>query len=365
MSAFRGAGLQAMALLALVAAGFWIARHPDLADNGLPTVAVSNGREDTICPTCVRRLAWSSAADRLLTYTSAAANDCLPLYLHDLQFPGQKHPIDVDREQISSLSITPDGRLALVATFQGRLRWIDLDFSDSTTLIELPLLSSITSAAISHDGRLAAAADVSGRVVVFPTPPETTSAAQQAATWSPEGLVVLAQDLGTSSCEMRFSPSGNRLLWSGNDGTICLWDLKSQALLQTFRGCRSVTTAAALLPGDDRIISTSLDGTVRIWDVASGRELWRGQFSLSGVTSLALSPDGKTAAWGGYLRKICVWDLELECLKFEIETLAPTIWDLKFSHDGKSLAAAGRERMVRIYDAQTGAPQQEFDVTLM
>ena len=59
MSAYRGTGFRAMAIGIVVAAGFWIAKHPDVADKGLGAGAATNGSDEELI--CVRRLAWSFA----------------------------------------------------------------------------------------------------------------------------------------------------------------------------------------------------------------------------------------------------------------------------------------------------------------
>jgi WD40 repeat protein len=113
-------------------------------------------------------------------------------------------------------------------------------------------------------------------------------------------------------------------------------------------------TTALFLPDGKRIISSGLDDTVRIWDISSGREQWRGEFGLFGVTALAVSKDGATAAWAGHQRKIVVWDMVRGRRKFEINTSGTVVCHLSFTSDGMTLAAAENDERVHMYDALTG-----------
>ncbi len=367
MAILRDGCCKTIAIVLLVAAGLWYSQHSDLANRYL--VAGSDRNSSLAASTGFVCVAWLPDGNRLLALPRCAGARSSYLVQHNLTDGSQELPVDLEGETISTFAISPDGRYALVGTLHGHLWWIGLDSDERTPMIEPALPNSITSAAVSSDGRWVAVADDIGRVVLCPVPPTavlfSATDRRQHRTDSLECLaarsVILAQDLQTSSSDLQFSESGDRLFSAGGDGSLRVWDLQSGTLLQTFHG--ESMTAAAFLPGEDRIISSSLDGTIRIWSVASGQEVWRGQFGLFGVRSLALSPDGKTAAWGGFNRTILVWNIEQGRKEVIIETPASVILGLRFSPDGKSLAAIGQEGPIRIYDAKTGAEQQAIDVS--
>jgi WD40 repeat protein len=349
----------------LVATGFWVAQHPEVADCGLTGATISHESSNN-----VRRIGWLPDGDRLLTQISGGMNCDRRLILHELAGACRELRVELAEEFISSMVISSDGQHVLVGTFSGRLWWINLDSSEQSLLMVQK--TAITSAALSNDGRLAAVADDRGRVVLCPIRSDeatstTFSEYEDAGTAvsSVSKIVVLAQNLGTSCHDIRFSEADDRLLCAGNDGSIRLWDVHARQLLQTFRGCSQLVTAVAFLPGNNRIISACLDDTIRIWDVASGHETWRGQFECLGIFALALSPDGKSAAWGGFSGKIQVWNLEQGQMEFVINSSVSTIWSLQFSPDGKSLAAAGRDGAVRIYDTKSGAQRHEIPVDVI
>lgn len=368
MIAAREACCGMLAVGILVAASSWVSKSLEVAEQGRSAAATSMGPSDKIIN--ARRTAWFPEGDRLLTLTSGGARSHSRLVLHDREGNCRELHANLEGDSVCSLSISSDGRHALIGTCDGRLWWIDLDSEESTLLVALP--SAVTTAAISHDGRVAAFVDRVGRVMLCNTEPDGTTSTTSSehdragtADWAASKLIYLSQNQGTSSCAVQFSESDDRLLCCGNDGSVRLWDLNTGHLLQKFCGCRDIVTAAVFLPGSERIMSASLDDTIRIWDVASGREMWRGQFGNNGVMTLALSPDGKTAAWGGFSGKVHVWNVEQSKLAFVIDSPATIIWELRFSPDGKSLAVAAKEGTVRLYDVQTGTEQSAIAVDVI
>jgi WD40 repeat protein len=364
MIAVREACWGTIAIGSLVAVGFWVSKHPEVVEGDLSGAASSNGSSERIVN--ARRTVWFPQGDRLLTLTTGGGSSNRRLILHDRERVIRELRTDLEGDPASSMSITPDGRYALISTFNGRLLWIDLE-SDEPMLLA-SLRSTITTAALSHDGQLAAFSDQLGRIILCPTPlnressPPSESEPAGETDWPLSRLMILAQNLGTCSSDIHFSKSDDHLLCTGNDGSLRVWDLPTGQLLQVFRGNRAIVTAAAFLPGTNHVMSACLDDTVRVWDMATGHELWRGQFGCLGVNTLALSPDGKTAAWAGYSSTIYVWNVEQRRMELFISTPISTIWGLRFSPDGKSLAAAAREGTLRIYDAKTGVQQHAIAV---
>jgi WD40 repeat protein len=293
-----------------------------------------------------RRVYWSSDCRKLLAVVQGEVGPDGPLALHDLDDRPCRMPIDIWGESVASAALAPDGRHVLVATHLGRLWWIGLESDERKLLLELPVRVGFSTAVLSCDGRQVLAASSDGKI--FLCDPERPAP------------VIFASGLASHVSDMRFSRDGRRLVSSGQDGWLSVWELQSGKLLHRWKGHDQPAMAAAFL-SDDQIISASLDDTIRIWEMSTGREIWRGEFGLYGVTALAVSADGKTAAWGGYNRKVIVWDLANARKQCEIQVPAPIVWDVRFSPDNKSLAVAGTEGMLRVHDAQSGIEVAEIE----
>ena len=96
----------------------------------------------------------------------------------------------------------------------------------------------------------------------------------------------------TSVVDAAFSPDGDRILTSGSDSVIRLWDGDSAEELKAFRGHSGENTAAMFSPDGKYALSMSTyDRSAKLWDVDTGHLLH--QFSNSSMLP-AFSPDGST-----------------------------------------------------------------------
>ena len=61
------------------------------------------------------------------------------------------------------------------------------------------------------------------------------------------------------------SPDDKRVLSTGSDRTVRLWDLATGRVIQVFEGHSDDVRSAMFSPDGHSAISTSLDGTLRLW----------------------------------------------------------------------------------------------------
>jgi WD40 repeat protein len=334
-------------IAAVVAAAAWYAKFPDSVQRCLPQLQWSAQSQNPTAFVFAKKVYWSPDSRKLLSVAHGEVGQDGPLALHDLDDQPYRMPIDMSDESVVSAVLAADGRHVLVITFEGHLWWIGLESDERTLLLDLPAQIGISAAALSPDGKCAVAACFDGSIYVCET--------------ERPGSAIFASGLTSRISELRFSSDGRKLVSAGQDGWLCVWELRSGELLHRWKGHDQPTTGAAFLP-DGRIISASLDDTIRIWDMSTGREIWRGDFGLYGVTALAISADGKSAAWGGYNRKVIVWDLANARKNYEFEVPVSIVRDLKFSPDNNSLAVAGSEGMLRVHDAHSGNVVAEIEL---
>lgn len=122
---------------------------------------------------------------------------------------------------------------------------------------------TVRSADIRPDGRVFVASDDSGALQVF-----DTSSRAILRTWR--------EHAPQPAWVARFSPrTATTLLSAGDDRTVRLWDLPSEASVRSLNGHTDYVRTAAFMPGaqaENLVVSGSYDQTVRLWDSRAASE---------------------------------------------------------------------------------------------
>ncbi|MFF7190988.1 protein kinase [Streptomyces sp. NPDC008222] len=257
----------------------------------------------------------------------------------------------------AALALTPDGRLALTGTWDGKVRLWDVGTGRCLKVLD-GHREPIQSVDLTPDGGFAVSADEGGTVWFWNLADEHAS--RECAVTSPDSdrsgmqlaRVSLSEDglaaywpgadggfrfLDTSSGEQRHSraphigrtrlvrtsPLRRWLLGSGAKGagwedrseSVGVWDLDTGLCRHVLTGHTSYVTAICL-SADERFVATgSHDRTLRIWDLADGRCVR----VLTGHTAdtLSLSPDAKFLLSGdAFDGTVRFWDIDRgRCLR--------------------------------------------------
>jgi WD40 repeat protein/serine/threonine protein kinase len=130
--------------------------------------------------------------------------------------------------------------------------------------------------------------------------------------WSPQPRTLAVRGHVPGPCSIvDFSPDG-RLAVGAESGTVLIWDVAGDRLLQTLRGHSDDVYAVAFCPTHEGqwIATAGVDSTVRVWDSRIGGQpvrTFRGHTGL--VTSLDFTPDGQRLVSGSRDRTVKVWDM--------------------------------------------------------
>jgi WD40 repeat protein/DNA-binding SARP family transcriptional activator len=155
---------------------------------------------------------------------------------------------------------------------------------------------------------------------------------------------------GINWCE--FSAGGDRLVTTGVDGTVRVWDAATGQPRFILTGHTDEVLTARFSPDGQRLATGGRDNTARIWDLApgstAGKEIVRIERD-SEVQALAFSPDGERLATGTLDGAIELWDAadggQLLSLKG-----SPGWPDLVFAPDGTRLFSAADDSRTRLWD---------------
>jgi WD40 repeat protein len=152
-----------------------------------------------------------------------------------------------------------------------------------------------------------------------------------------------------------FSPDGTRLLITGHDADITLWDVKTGKRLHRLTGGVTQAVTGGAVSPDGKLVALSNSG-VKVWDSASGRQLFSFPGDgLLGGHAVAFSPDGRRLA-GDTGQLIRIWDLSTGKEVASIPREGYTgIVHLAFRPDGEQLALTHPDkRLIRLWDPAKG-----------
>jgi serine/threonine protein kinase len=165
----------------------------------------------------------------------------------------------------------------------------------------------------------------------------------------------------TSTRAAVFSPAGNFLATGDRNSTVRVWDWENQIPIELV-GHSGTVCALAYSPDGTRLVSTGSDGIVRVWNLKEidweRREGPKRAMELSehrgSVYGAAFSPDGTkiaTAGWDGYVR---IWDANHGTQLRAIKVQRHDVWSVSFGNGGKWVASAGSDGYVKVWEVDTG-----------
>jgi len=210
---------------------------------------------------------------------------------------------------VISLTFTPDGRTLVASeSFRGgRLRAWDVGTGKEGEPFEKVSAGNNYALAVSPDGTLVAHAGFLSRIYVrdFRT-----------------GKVICQFDGHSGDVSsLAFSPNGRRLVSSGADGTIRIWDIASKNPVGLWRDPRSPYVHSVVFVRDGSAIFSASSNEVRMWSAHPG-PLEPGIETHLDWGLLEISPNGKclvTVAGAGYLGPSAALP-------------AATVWDIASRH---------------------------------
>jgi RNA polymerase sigma factor (sigma-70 family) len=200
-----------------------------------------------------------------------------------------EHPATGHRGPVWCADVSPDGQLIVSGGLDGTVRLWDLASARELETYrpdwQTPRgLSYVSAVAFVLGGRVVAAAGGDGIIHLRDRQKGTRTR------WPAHQGKVIA----LARC-----PGGNRLVSTGEDWAVYLWDAATGEKVRTYRGANGEVRSLAVSADGERLAGVAADGTVHLWELATGKSLGTAAGKGSGLALAAFSPaDGLLAATG-------------------------------------------------------------------
>ncbi len=166
-------------------------------------------------------------------------------------------------------------------------------------------------------------------------------------------LFTLGSHEGVATC-VAFSPDGTRLISSGYDKKVRIWDAATGRFLKEVDAHSKHANRVAFSPDGSKFASVSIDETVKLWDATTGQVVLTLKGHADQVWSVTFSPDGTRLASAGQDNTAKVWDARTGQVIHTLQGHTDHVWTVAFSLDGTRLATASRDRTAKVWDMRTG-----------
>jgi periodic tryptophan protein 2 len=182
--------------------------------------------------------------------------------------------------------------------------------------------------------------------------------------WQSESYILKQQGHFDSMNSLVYSPDGQRIITTADDGKIKVWDVNSGFCIVTFTEHTSGVTACEFAKRGNVLFTSSLDGSIRAWDLIRYRNFrtFTAPTRLS-FSSLAVDPSGEVVCAGSLDSfDIHIWSVQTGQLLDRLAGHEGPVSSLAFAPNGGVVVSGSWDHTVRIWSifsrTQTSEPLQ-------
>ncbi|KUJ17373.1 periodic tryptophan protein-like protein 2 [Mollisia scopiformis] len=182
--------------------------------------------------------------------------------------------------------------------------------------------------------------------------------------WQSESYILKQQGHFDSMNSLVYSPDGQKIVTTADDGKIKVWDVNSGFCIVTFTEHISGVTACEFAKRGNVLFTASLDGSIRAWDLIRYRNFrtFTAPTRLS-FSSLAVDPSGEVVCAGSLDSfDIHIWSVQTGQLLDRLSGHEGPVSSLAFAPNGGVVISGSWDHTVRIWPifdrTQTSEPLQ-------
>jgi len=234
----------------------------------------------------------TSVAFRPNSWMLASSSHDNKIILWDFQTGEKKAelPEDPDRDSLWSIAFRPDGKVLASGSNDKSIRLFDIETFDIETFdietfdIETFDIETfecfqtlnghkyrVRSVVFDHTGKFLASGDDDGTVIIW-----SIKIKKDRDLSNSRSQYQLHQTLEHTKvvCSVSFSPNSQKLVSSGSDKSLILWDLQTKPpTRKPLSGHKGKIRSTTFNPKDATLASGSDDGTIKLWNADSGKYL--------------------------------------------------------------------------------------------
>ncbi|RDL40902.1 WD40 repeat-like protein [Venustampulla echinocandica] len=182
--------------------------------------------------------------------------------------------------------------------------------------------------------------------------------------WQSESYILKQQGHFDSMNALTYSPDGQRVVTTADDGKIKVWDVNSGFCIVTFTEHSSGVTACEFAKRGNVLFTASLDGSIRAWDLIRYRNFrtFTAPTRLS-FSCLGVDPSGEVVCAGSLDSfDIHIWSVQTGQLLDRLAGHEGPVSSLAFAPNGGVVVSGSWDHTVRIWSVfdrtQTSEPLQ-------
>ncbi|WP_313707867.1 nSTAND1 domain-containing NTPase [Planktothrix agardhii] len=148
-----------------------------------------------------------------------------------------------------------------------------------------------------------------------------------------------------------YSPDGQMIASTREDGTIELLGLQGRPIVPAFKGNGGTVRSLAFNPKKEMIATGNDDGTIEFWNLQGRPIIPRFKAHDDSVSSLAFSQNGERLASGSYDTRVKLWNLQGKIIGQPLKHEG-IVYSVAFSPNSNMIASGSYDKKLRLWNLQ-------------